>query len=216
MRMTPPIYAKGTYVLISPWVIPDTQMYTCIAIRSLQEFTEEGVDPYAVYYQPMGITQTVYNANVTEGACIVTLISEDKQVVIHVPDTFILSFPDTDYINYADIMLQIKLNKIPEGLDLTSIMADIHDYVAAHVGNYTGATVDNTTIVDSVQIAVFPVAEKISIAQSVAMENARNANITDQDTWYTRYTKAQADLTEARAQVDSLLQVLEDNGWTSP
>lgn len=205
MRRTPPIYARGAYTLNTPWVIPTpVQMYTCIAIRSFGELTAKGIDPYTEYYEPFEVTRDRYESDAKLGATIVTLKSEDGQIYIHVPDTFIASYPDTDGVPYSDIILQVRMSKIPENYDTESLETHMLDYVNAQVGS-----VGNT-----VHTLKFPVTERVTVDESVALENARQANITDQETDYVKLQKALADKADLEQQVATLLQVMEDNGYT--
>lgn len=204
MRRTPAIYARGTYELVSPWEIPTpVQAYTCIAIRSFDELSAMGVDAFSDYYEPMGISRDKFELDEAEGATIVTLVSEDQAIYIHVPDTYILSYPDADQVAYSDIVLQVRMTKVPAWLDLGPIEQHLLEYVNAQVGN-----VNNT-----VASAVFPRTEKVTVDESVAIENARQANVTDQDTDYVKLQTALAEKQDLQDQVAVLMQILEDNGW---
>lgn len=205
MRMTPPIYATGRYTLITPWAIPaPEQNYTCIAIRSFRDLAAEDIDPFETFYEPMGVTRQTYEADAANSACIITLRSDDAQIYIHVPDTFIESYPESDAVPYSDVVLQVRLPKLPEYFDTDSIAADILQYVDAHVGGD-----DN-----EVKVAKFPITERISIADSISLEAARQASITDQDTYYAKWQQALNASQDLQAEIQVLYQILEDNGWT--
>lgn len=205
MRMTPPIYARGRYVLREPWVIPvPVQNYICIAIRSFRDLAAEDVDPYETFYEPMGVSVEQYESDAKNSACIVTLRSDDGQIYIHVPDTYIESYPETDAVPYSDLVLQVRLPKLPDYYDAEALLDDVLQYVDAHVGG-----TDNEGSVDK-----FPLTERISLADSLSLETARQASITDQDTWYVKFLQEQERNTNLLAEIQVLYQILEDNGWT--
>ena len=53
-KLTPPLNVKGRFVLKSPWEVPPTVIYECIAIRSFEDIYKRGLDVYEAFYVPYG------------------------------------------------------------------------------------------------------------------------------------------------------------------
>ena len=53
MKNTPPLRARGRYVLRNPWVANPGKLYTNMAIRTFEDVYELGTDVYETYYVPM-------------------------------------------------------------------------------------------------------------------------------------------------------------------
>lgn len=77
-RLTPVLHSKGIFKLRSPWSISDSSIYECIAVRSIADFVDRGVDVVSKVYVPVGKGQAEANADIDAGAMIVTLISPGK------------------------------------------------------------------------------------------------------------------------------------------
>ena len=135
-RVTPRIRAEGRYVLQTPWaeVMPPGVVFVCEAIRTFPEIEQEGVDVFETYYTPYGVTQAVYRSDVKEGACIITIISQDQNTIIHVPDTYILHCPTDDLVTQDHIVLSASMGVLPGYYDLTAIKTLLASKVLEVVG----------------------------------------------------------------------------------
>lgn len=135
-RVTPRIYAEGRYTLNTPWaeVMPLGVVFVCEAIRTFAEIEEEGTDVYETYYLDYGVSESVFKSDLKEGACIITLVSQDRQTIIYVPDTFILYAPSDDAVNCDQIVLSVNLGVIPAYLDLTALKQALQTKMTEVIG----------------------------------------------------------------------------------
>lgn len=207
VRMTPPLYAKGLYEVSTPWELPPpARDYVCTAIRGFEDFYVLGEDPFDLFYAPLNVDRNRFDEDAANSASIITLESVDGEVVMYIPDTFILSYPDQNTVPYADLVLQFKLSKLPEYYDVSAIVDDIQELIDTRVGN-----TNNENSVD-----IFPIQEYVSLADSHSLEAARKAAITDTDTWYSKYLKEKEINENLQAEIAIYQQALEDNGIVGP
>lgn len=124
MRVTPPLQATGVYVLRDPWSVPDNIIYRCMAVRTIPELREAGIDPFAEFYVKYGRTKEDYDSDVAQGVTIVTLLS-DRSETVQVPDTYIVKFPFEEIVPYDRVVLSINLGAIPAALPLAMLQAKV-------------------------------------------------------------------------------------------
>ena len=135
-RVTPQIQAEGRYELRSPWaeVMPTATVFVCQAIRSFVEIENEGVGVYETFYEDMGVSQADYKSDVAENAHIITLMSQDGQTVIFVPDTYILYAPSSDNVVCDQIVLSVNLGVLPAYKDLTAVKTGLQSKLKEMMG----------------------------------------------------------------------------------
>lgn len=182
MSLTPPINVTGVYTLSGPWaqdVVPNTP-YTNIAIRKFADIIRDGQDPYQVYYQTKNLQLADYQRDYDAGECIVTLRSAGGQF-IHVPTSYILSYPNQSGVPYAVMVLGVNLGAIPNQADLSVIKQKISDVVHDYYG-----------VTPSIQQAVISEVQNKSAADHAAIEAARQNEIRERQTDYSKYLAAQA------------------------
>lgn len=177
-QRTPPIRVRGSWSLRSPFAVPVTGEYTCIAIRSFKDMYAAGEDPYTDIYQPLGLVNgstvdgSIFNIRTEElkGINIVSLTDRLGNIV-HVPDNFILSYPNSTSIQYEHLILSCSLGALPSSIDTT--LAETA--VAEQVKNYFG--IANPVVkVSRVASTMNPTYE-----EHLAMEQARIAAIAIDD-----------------------------------
>ena len=147
-KHTPQMYARGSYELKNPWVASANKVFTCIASRSFEDIYKQGEDVYKTYYQNYILDGSTVNGqvfNFDEEAQslpnICTLRSEENEI-IYVPDTYILSFPNTTLVPYSNVVLGLSLGPLPDEMDLISINAVLVD----NIKKYFGITAEVTTM----------------------------------------------------------------------
>lgn len=193
--MLPLIGAKGVYKLNAPFdkdLLPNNVAYTCIAIRQLRDVTAAGGDPFNDYYVPKNLDSSVFTRDLANGVSIVTLQAEDNSVV-YVPSSYLAAYPDGGGIPYRVMVLSINLGAVPDSLDLSPISAKIASDVKNIVGvdsTVRALAVSNTRLLDT--------------ATAQNMENARQANITDNTTDWSKYQQAVAERDAALQKVNEL------------
>lgn len=205
-NMLPMMGAKGIYKLSGPWAtdpLPKV-MYTCIAIRQLTDITSANGDPYNDYYVPKNIDKSVYSADLAAGVSIVSLQADDASI-IHVPSSYIAAYPDAGGIPYRVMILSITLGPIPDALDLSPVIQKIQTDVKDTIGvdaSVRAVAASNTTMLDTVT--------------SQNLENARQANITNSTTDYSKYQQAVAQRDAALTKVQELQNYILSLQGASP
>lgn len=139
-KFTPMMYARGIYELKKPWNAVSTKIYTCIAIRSFEDIYKQGEDVYKIYYENYlrdGESVNGITFNFADEAAqlpnICTLRGEDNEL-LYVPDTYILSFPNTTMVPYSNVVLGLSLGPLPDELDLINVTAMLKDSVIKYFG----------------------------------------------------------------------------------
>lgn len=124
VRRTPPIGSRGIFQLREPFSITNTKVFICHAIRSFKDFHELNQDVYNDIYSPVGLTLSQMEADAQLDASIVTLISEDNDIV-YVPDTYIMAFPDMGEVKYHRVVLSVDFGILPEYLDFSFLKTEL-------------------------------------------------------------------------------------------
>ena len=200
----PSIYARGVYVLNSPWSADSDTIYSCQSIRSFEELHERNIDPFEAFYQPKGLSQSDFQQDADAAATIVTLISEDGTEVIYVPDTYIASFPDTGNIPYHHVILSVDLGGLPEtlGLDL------IKQQIATTAIEVIGAEAEVNT-------HIAPTTGTVTNDEHLTLEAARLANIETTRTDRQKYLEQREYSDALEKRIETLETILKENNLIS-
>lgn len=129
------IGAKGRYVVAAPFntLVKASEVYTCRSIRSMEEASMDGVDVYAVHYQPQGLPESTYKQHVQDGITLLALQS-DAGHWVYVPSIYVTEYPKTDGVDYASLTIMVALPALPLALDLTNLKASITSVVQDTLG----------------------------------------------------------------------------------
>lgn len=208
IKKTPPIFAKGRWVLKLPFIANPTKLYTCIAIRSFADVYKLGTDVYRVHYLTMGVADGVtvsgnpfnFVAERLNNPNIITLQADDGET-IYVPDTFILRFPDMGDVKYSHLVLSVSVGAVPDYLD----MGELKDAVAQAVASRMG-------FVPTVREHRAPSTDNPTPAQHEAIEAARLASLDLLETDAAKVAKLLGISAKKQQTIDGLLKVLRSNG----
>lgn len=129
----PSIYTTGKWEIDQPFQVDPQSIYVCKAIKSFDELAFNGVDVFAAYYEPLGITVDKYEEDRINLVSIITLMS-DTNSTVYVPSSYIRNFPDTTSIPYAYTILSVPLGALPDSLPLDDIKVQIADLVTQRLG----------------------------------------------------------------------------------
>ena len=139
-KKTPPLYASGKWGLATPWSAANDVTYVCHAIRTFEDIEKMGENVYERYYKPYITDGSTHGGKVWLFAQerllypnIVTLISNDNRI-IYVPDTFIVSFPDSSEFKYNQVVLAVPLGILPDKFDTSHIVQAVKDKVSTLLG----------------------------------------------------------------------------------
>jgi hypothetical protein len=134
-HIIPTIGSHGYYQIATPFdrlIVPSIR-YTCQAVRTLKHYIAEGQDPFALFYQPQGVSQVEFDADFAINMSIVGLQAESGPLV-YIPARYILTYPLLDGIAYREMMLGVALGSIPEAMDLSAISTRIRNVVQESLG----------------------------------------------------------------------------------
>lgn len=176
----PTIGTVGTYTLSSPFnsLVDPNVNYSCEAIRTLNEMVSDNLDPYDLIYKTVGLTQADYTTDLNSDMQIVKLVSGAGQIV-YVPAKYIAQYPTITGVQYHSLALTTTLPAMQVNKDLSSFINDLQQFFLSKLGVY--ATVNEVELSE-----VYTVTEQD--AQNI--ENARQAQISENGTYYTLYKKA--------------------------
>lgn len=200
MRRTPPLLARGIYQLKAPFNASPTKVYICYAIRSFKDLYELGTDVFSEFYSPVGLTQSEFSVDRDEKATIVTLISEDNQI-IYVPDTYILSFPDMGEVSYQRVILSVDFGILPDYLSF--------DYTEQELAGIGAKVLGKTP---DIELHVAPISGAVTPDQHETLESSRLANIELQTTDRAKYLNQLRANDSMLERLKTLERIVIDNG----
>lgn len=198
---TPKIYARGKWTISSPFTVPSTSIYTCMAIRSIDDLIARNIDPYAMFYAPNGIDTTKYEQDVDNLVNIITLMS-DIEPMVYVPDTYILSYPDITVVPYRHLVLSLSMGAVPDTLVLDDLINKVKEYSLSSIG------IDPTVKINQNNV----ISEGLDLTAHQVYENNRLANIVNNKSNYQLLTEANARIDELNTYILALEQIVKDNG----
>ena len=202
MAVRPPIDATGIWTLKAPFdtLLSSGVSYRSIGVRKIADLIAKGeADPWESYYKPYGIDASVYQTDVAQDVCIVTLQS-DNGTAIYVPTSYIVSFPDSSGMTYISTILGVDLGAIPVAMSLNNIVLMIQDLVRDTIGIDT-------------QVETATVGEKTQVSSDsyASFEANRASKIKNSTTFRARAIKAENDLATANAEIARLKQYIREH-----
>lgn len=208
IKKTPPIYAKGRWVLRLPFIANPNKIYTCIAVRSFADVYKLGQDVYRVFYLTMGVTDGGAIAGLPFNFIaeqqlkpnIITLQADDGET-IYVPDTFIQRFPDMGDVKYSHLVLSVSLSAVPDYLNLEEVKDAVAQTIASRFG-----------FVPQVREHRAPSTDNPTPAQHEAIEAARLASLELLETDAAKVAKLLGISAKKQQTIDGLIKVLRSNG----
>lgn len=203
-RRTPPMDCVGRYELQDPWIALPTKVYTCKAIRSFQDLRVKNINPYVLAYKPYGSTELAMTEDEKAGACIVSLFSDDGEV-IYVPDTRIVSYPNMGDHHYRHMVLSISLGSIHDNISLDWLMAKISEDVTQAIG------IDPT-----IKLHESPVRDVITPEQHERLEAARADKKTHQVTYKAQLEIEKAKVADLSQKYRELEKIVVENNLIKP
>jgi len=169
MRVTPDLNAEGRFVLREPWRA-ENKDYWVDAIRSLDDVRKLEDNPIGLIYTPVGLGDAEYRSDIDEGAMIITLRSDDGQI-IYVPDTYIVSVPRVDAIPYSHLIVSASLGPFPDTYNTALLEAKVSAVISDYIG-----------VEPQVNIARAPMRGTITYDRHRQLTSARQAAVRLRDT----------------------------------
>lgn len=198
----PLLNATGEYVLSSPFdsLLVVGHQYTCIAVRQFDDVRKQGVDPYTAYYQPYGLSLTVFNNDSYARVAIVTLTNENGELFF-VPSSYIASFPTVDGVPYVEMGLAVKIGSHYTDTDLTPLINSIKSMVTLYLG-HTSATAE--------PLILSPVSYISNDAHNALIQN-RQQSIDISSTPHAELVRLRAQYLEALDRINALENYIQTN-----
>jgi hypothetical protein len=134
-ELVPEIGISGSWVFRQPFdtVVSAFTVYECIEVKSIKGSIAQGIDAYAQYYLPHGVSANDYNDDYANNRKIITLQSGVGQI-LEVPSSFLISTPAQVGVTYASIGVALSLSVIPTQLDIRTVVQELVDLAKARLG----------------------------------------------------------------------------------
>ena len=136
-RITPSIGTYGTFTFKSPWIVSPGEKYTISAIKTLDELVRSGIDPKAVIYEPVGLTDGAsgfsWDEEFEANPSILTLTGTNGNTII-IPDTYIDGYPSQSTAEYSRFFASIDLGSFLANADLSQLATDLADLATTYSG----------------------------------------------------------------------------------
>lgn len=190
----PDIGSTGRFTLKTPYdtLVKPNVLYTCKAIRNLNDCLAEGLDPFSYYYESVGLTEEDYNTDLMNDVSIVSLQTKDGEWLF-IPSNYIIKFPNMNGIVYRAIMLGISIGAIPDTMKLDALKTSITNLVHDTLG------------IDSVvKEVIVSVPAVVSKENHDTIETVRLSKIINFHTDSFKLNKTTQDLTAARLKITEL------------
>lgn len=122
----PRVGMRGQWLFSSPVdeVVSPSIVYECVAVRRIADIIAAGEDAYEKYYDRFKISKDIYNQDVRDGVCIVSLRTRSG-LWQYVPSNRINSFPLITGVKYCALGIGVRLGDLPETLDLSVLLSQI-------------------------------------------------------------------------------------------
>lgn len=190
----PSVGSSGYFELRAPF---DTKMlanefYTCQAVRKLSDYLANNEDPFADIYEPAGLTQSVYEAELATDVFIISLQAETGHWV-YVPATYLVKLPVVNGIPYRSMMIGVSLPALPADKDLSHLETAIRNLVMDTIG-----VASVTKVVETSRVSL------VDRAAHTAKQAQRDANIASANTDTSRLAVANTKLTQALLKISHL------------
>lgn len=201
-RVTPPIGAKGLFKVRSPYVVSAAAVYWVGAVRTYEELIAAKIDPLTQVYTPVGMGQQDYNADIIEGAQVITLLSFVRPP-LHIPDTYILEYPNMSIVPHSWIVCTVSCGILPDTYDLTRMQQT----VAIAVSEYTGVQANVT-------ISTAPTTDSVTEAAYLEAKAVRDAALLNKSTDFADKLVLQEQLDKANAYIGDLTTIVDQQEVT--
>lgn len=197
----PQIGAVGVFTLAAPY---DSQLtpqvaYTCRSLRMLSDIAASGELIWERYYQPLNVSETVYQQDLADNVCIVGLHAGTGEWV-YVPSSFILSAPSINGVMYSPVILGVSLGPIPDSYQLDGLIEKVEGVVQAVLG-----------IKPVIKGMLISQPALVSHEEAVRLESVRTAAITDNQSDYSKLQQALSDLQLTRSKLQQLEAWVKNN-----
>lgn len=132
-KFIPATGETGFFRLADPFAIPESEVYTCKAIRTISELISMGMDPFVLYYQPKGLGADVFERHEAMDMEIISL-QNDGGHWVHVPAAYILGYPNMNGIPYRSLAFTVMLPAFPLDQPFDHVKTQLKEVVQMSLG----------------------------------------------------------------------------------
>lgn len=199
MALTNPQFGTvGTFTFKAPF---DTRIpagtLTCTSVRSPNDVSQNGRDPFTHYYVPYGLTREQYETDLTLGVLFIGLQGA-KGDYYTVPTTYIESFPPLAGIPYSTLALAVSLGALPENLDIEHVIQAVSRTVQDLLG-----------VTPEIQTGKLSEVYYLDEVDHLRLTNAREALVKETQTAQAKYLELSERFTELQTRYNYLVQHIE-------
>lgn len=202
--LTPPVNTEGIFKVNTPFSLPQDVMFRVDAILNFADIVRRGEDPYAKYYAPLNISNSDYLDDAKVGASILTLKSNDGQLVF-IPDTYIETYPGAAGVSYVRNVLVWDCGPVPDYVDINAANADAMAVLAKALG-----------VVITPSVTTLAYEGVISDEDHVRMEAERKARIRQTVPLSEQLAIAESRNAELQKLNDNLIAIVAANAVQTP
>lgn len=186
----PAPWASGQFDAISPFdIIVDKKVYyTTEAVRTIPEMQAAKVDLYKLVFQPVGISKDdslIFINELLEAKAVIVTLTAKNNNTIHIPSTFLKSFPLVNGTVLEQFAIIAYLGACPP--DLKNKVLDTIDHINDYIKHQLGVN-------PQTQLATLPTKSFISKEQAVAWEKTRQESITNHDSDIARIVQLEEEI----------------------
>ena len=131
--LTPPVNATGLFEILTPYSLQSGLVYVCEEVRSFDELTRIGKKVFELYYEPVGLTRSDYERDVSVDAAIVTL-KAGGDLPVYIPSTYILNYPGYESRGYENKIIMLEVGLLPVEFDISTLKTELADHTKSSLG----------------------------------------------------------------------------------
>lgn len=203
-RITPLPNMRGIYTLKMPWTTNKAVLYTCTALRTFRELIASGENIFVKYYEPKGLSEATYQADLAAGAILCVLMGDNGEI-INVPDTYVISYPNQSVPPVGHFVLSASIGPMRMDANLEFLSAKVGEVISDTIG-----------VVPEVFVDVLDSSSVLTREEYDAMEAARIAAIKNRSTTYALLLQEQARTAVLQNKVAELQSLVEQLQQRNP
>lgn len=171
----PQVDTTGLFTLKSPFdkLITPNVVYTCRAVRSINDYLALGESVFEKFYEPLKIELEIYQEDLENNTKIVSLQAGTGEW-IYVPASFIEEPPNSNGVKYVPIVMGVSLGAIPDHFNLEPLINQFKELVL----NTTGIDSEiKAVIVSQPGYITHEEHERLEIARKTKINNYVNTQL---------------------------------------
>lgn len=201
-NIIPPIGYPGIFKLRDPFntlIVPDV-IYTCQAVRRIEDLIASGMDPYNEFYYKHKLTPDMYKNDLLLGVCIITLQSVGGGSVVYVPSTYIESYPQAGGVSYTVLGLAVDLGALPDTTNLSLLTDKVKSVVQNTIG-----------VIPEIKPVAISASTLVPHLEHDTLERSRLLNIENSQTDYAKVLRLESQNQSLVQKVQELEKYIKDN-----